>query len=464
LLNPNIKMKFQEAIAYQKAEIMEMIQRIDLFKSYKSLFQTLWYSYMPCFIVKKHSSVGDDVSLLRYCEWKGVPVACSTVFTTFPTDQGLCCSFNMKAAEEIFIESKFQDIIKATQNFDKNDSYLSVPFSAAYIPSKRPQIGVNKGLMLLIDIHSHWLYPGSFDGDFHTFTAIIQSNGSFPLVSQDGLAIRPGHNNIITLTSTKINADDNIKSIHEEDRNCLFPEENSDLMVHKKYSYANCKFDCAFNYSKREIDSKKCQPWFFPMSNDSSIKMCDPWTSNKFFLLMKEKVPDSLCLHCLPDCSSTLYEAKVIAVPFKRCDRSNLGVSRFCQMITEQPMEENLLSQMLNEFTNVNFDGYNGNNRVPPYLEEIHTSFRRHGYNIFKKSPLVYNAFEKDIAMVEIIFQKSTLIEIESQVRMTWIDYFSAVGGLLGLVLGMGFFSLFELIWLCLRITSKKLNTTKWIT
>jgi len=47
---------------------------------------------------------------------------------------------------------------------------------------------------------------------------------------------------------------------------------------------------------------------------------------------------------------------------------------------------------------------------------------------------------------------------------MTWIDYFSAVGGLLGLVLGMGFFSLFELIWLCLRITSKKLNTTKWIT
>ena len=100
---------------------------------------------------------------------------------------------------------------------------------------------------------------------------------------------------------------------------------------------------------------------------------------------------------------------------------------------------------MLKEFTNVDFDAYNGNDEVPPYLVEISGSYRRHGYNIFKKSPLVHNAVDKDVAMVEIIYQKSTLVEIESQVRMTWIDYFSAVGGLLCLVLGMGFFSVFEL-------------------
>ena len=46
---------------------------------------------------------------------------------------------------------------------------------------------------------------------------------------------------------------------------------------------------------------------------------------------------------------------------------------------------------------------------------------------------------------------------------MTWIDYFSTVGGLLGLVLGMGFISFIELFWLVLRIIALKLQLTRWI-
>jgi hypothetical protein len=46
---------------------------------------------------------------------------------------------------------------------------------------------------------------------------------------------------------------------------------------------------------------------------------------------------------------------------------------------------------------------------------------------------------------------------------MTWIDYFSTVGGLLGLVLGMGFISFIELFWLALRIIALKLQLTRWI-
>ncbi len=39
---------------------------------------------------------------------------------------------------------------------------------------------------------------------------------------------------------------------------------------------------------------------------------------------------------------------------------------------------------------------------------------------------------------------------------MTWIDYFAEVGGLLGLVLGMGFVTFIEIVWLCLRIALHK--------
>jgi hypothetical protein len=46
---------------------------------------------------------------------------------------------------------------------------------------------------------------------------------------------------------------------------------------------------------------------------------------------------------------------------------------------------------------------------------------------------------------------------------MTWIDYLATVGGLLGLVLGMGFISFVEILWLLLRIVSRWTNTTAWI-
>jgi len=57
----------------------------------------------------------------------------------------------------------------------------------------------------------------------------------------------------------------------------------------------------------------------------------------------------------------------------------------------------------------------------------------------------------------EIISQKSTSIQMGSRLRMTWIDYFAEVGGLLGLVLGMGFVTFIEIVWLFFRIVSKML-------
>ena len=69
-----------------------------------------------------------------------------------------------------------------------------------------------------------------------------------------------------------------------------------------------------------------------------------------------------------------------------------------------------------------------------------------------------YNPFDKDIALLEVFFKKPTIIQISRQARMSWIDYLSTVGGLLGLVLGMGIVSFIELLWLCLRIAALKMN------
>ena len=309
LLNPALKLNYKQAIAYKRAEIMEVISRTDMSKIHMSLLQSLWYAFIPCFDERNISMFVHDMSLVRYCEWRGIPLPCSAIVSTFPTDQGLCCSFNMKAADDIYVESKFLSILQEMQNTDMvnsfKSSYLQTPFSE----SNGAKAGRTKGLMVLLDAHSNWLVPGSFDEDYHAFSAVIQSSGNFPLMSQGGLSIRPGYNNIITLTSSELDADDNIRSLKKEERNCLFREENSGLILHKQYSYLNCKFECILSYAKTEVfklHGFECQPWFFPPPNDSAI-ICDPWAANKFFRIMNKEIPDSQCTHCLPECGSTFF-------------------------------------------------------------------------------------------------------------------------------------------------------------
>ena len=94
-----------------------------------------------------------------------------------------------------------------------------------------------------------------------------------------------------------------------------------------------------------------------------------------------------------------------------------------------------------------------------PLLNLLQSSIRNYPpENLFEQNPRYHDAFEKDIALVEIFFKKPTLVLVSRKARMNWIDYFSTVGGLLGLVLGMGSISVVELLWLCLRLAALKMN------
>lgn len=64
-----------------------------------------------------------------------------------------------------------------------------------------------------------------------------------------------------------------------------------------------------------------------------------------------------------------------------------------------------------------------------------------------------YNAYDKDIAVVNIFFGKPTTIEYERIKRMTAIDFISSVGGLFGLCLGFSLISFFEILyWFIIRL------------
>ena len=77
--------------------------------------------------------------------------------------------------------------------------------------------------------------------------------------------------------------------------------------------------------------------------------------------------------------------------------------------------------------------------------------------------PLTLFCFLILFSVVQLFFEKASVIQIGRQSRMSWIDYFSTVGGLLGLVLGMGIVSIVELVWLGLRIVARPLKLSKYI-
>ncbi len=271
--------------------------RLNSREAYKTIFQNLWYSSLPCFdVIGVTAQKNGERALLKYCEWKGLPISCAAIFTTFPTDKGMCCSFNMKAANEIFRGISYPAVVKNLQEWDKNNSFSNstLPFEFAYGLEPKTIPGRNKGLVLILDAHSDLFSPASVDSNIDGFIGLVGPTNSFPFMSQEGFDIKPGQSNTVTLSGYRIDADESLRSLTIEERNCRFSDENSGLKIHKEYSYTNCIFECSLDFAKNKLKIEKeladaCIPWYFP-SSDDTITVCNPWDAIDFLELMINKV------------------------------------------------------------------------------------------------------------------------------------------------------------------------------
>lgn len=59
----------------------------------------------------------------------------------------------------------------------------------------------------------------------------------------------------------------------------------------------------------------------------------------------------------------------------------------------------------------------------------------------------MYNAYEKDIAVVSFYFGEPTVFEYHRKPTLTWVGFFSQMGGLLGLCLGFSIASMVEVVY-----------------
>ena len=147
---------------------------------------------------------------------------------------------------------------------------------------------------------------------------------------------------------------------------------------------------------------------------------------------------------------------KVISLHCRPCDSYNLNSSPLCNLTGRAgPLywagaAKELYSEQTGE--------------VPDYVARLTGNMRRFYWggkfqnevllpNTAENRDKEYNAFEEDIAVVNIFFGKDSLPEYETDPRMTIWDFISNIGGLLGVCAGISILSCVEIIyWMLLKM------------
>ena len=334
---------------------------LDYVKSYSSLFELLWYGQLPCTDVKGITSeIKNEMAFVKRCYWKGKKISCNSIFQKQPTEQGMCCSFNMKKAEEMLRYSRYKESVTTRQLEENQMAFEKDEKPEWYTKNEepRPEAGVDKGLTLVFDGHSDKLSMGSVSNSFKGFRVVVDDRDKFPLISRTSLIARPGHENNIKVGALFLDAKDEIRKYHPNRRHCYFPDE-FELQLHTYYSQPNCIFECKIQFASKclttcnEVGQKcdcsrtsnflnvpinssdVCSPWFYPTKDGKVQKFCNPWNVNKFQEIMKSQIPQDHCDYCLPDCNTTKYGTSMAYSDLQKCDVNSLmSLSFNCIPIT----------------------------------------------------------------------------------------------------------------------------------
>ena len=141
------------------------------------------------------------------------------------------------------------------------------------------------------------------------------------------------------------------------------------------------------------------------------------------------------------------------AQPFRKCDEKNFGVSDLCnlELTGSLPQPQIFGTQVLDELNSTS------NGSIPSFASKVKSRKRYLKRtilmdNIFSALDREYDAYEDDIAILNVYFDTSSVMQFGTQASQGWIDFFSNVGGLLGLCIGLSIVTIVELIWLCFRL------------
>jgi hypothetical protein len=118
IFDPKLAKELKRSISIVTGHLKQAMKAMDLTKSFPALFELFWQSRHPCHDDGSTTFNNESQPMISNCAWKGDPVPCSDLFRKFPTDHGMCCTFNLDASE-IMEKSLLLDNILLQQSLEK---------------------------------------------------------------------------------------------------------------------------------------------------------------------------------------------------------------------------------------------------------------------------------------------------------------------------------------------------------
>ena len=490
-LDPDMEEEKNEEIRLEMENYKHSFGSLNLMESYSSLFELLWNSRLPCVDIHGVTSESkDELSFIKRCYWKNEPVSCNAIFEKRATDQGLCCSFNAEKAETLFKASRYASIITEMQKKEHLMGMETRKKPQWYTSNSEPMpnVGRDFGLTVVVDGHSDKLSPSTVSDNFRGFVTHVDERSKFPSPSLSGVIAKPGHVTNIEVNAFSVESVDEIKDVKPKERNCYFPDEYP-LEMHQFYSHSSCVLECEIKFASKCLETCKdlgqecdcnnhrflesvmrnetgsCIPWFYPAQDDMIGKVCNPWETKKFIKIIRRHIPQDECQHCLPDCSTTVYDHTVSNARFRKCDHTNIGTSMLCDLIDGDLNPAPWTTLVENEYKNENQDmplyasnihGSDGNisrsSNVRPMIEDITNTDNLLFPTEYQKNSN-YDAFENDIGIINIFFSKKHVTSYVKQNRTSLFELLAKIGGSLGFAMGLSIVSIVEIIyWFTIRL------------
>ncbi|XP_046452018.1 pickpocket protein 28-like [Daphnia pulex] len=286
-----------------------------------------------------------------------------------------------------------------TFNSDKYfDSMLGIEYNANE-PLRVNGNGYRMGLNLVIDanVEDYSVTTGKFDG----FKVLVHGPEEFPDISDRAFVLGPGTETFVAIKgTTTFNTEDVAREVTPIKRQCLVEGEKK-LKYYRQYSRSACFVDCK---TRKMQEDCNCRPYFFREINDS--RLCE-MTSYTCISDVNEKVRShghEIC-ECLPPCTDTRYDPEISYASFPG-------------------------------------HGFNLTRTFKRLVEKRNLSTGTDGTEYFKSN----------VAILHVYYKEKTGMRYRTDIRFGIEDFISAMGGLLGLGLGMSFISVIELFYFfCVR-------------
>lgn len=263
-------------------------------------------------LAKRYAPTLKDI--ISNCSWRRDPYNCSDLFHEVLTDEGICFSFNLQNASELYKEDMLHKHYHVTRH-NKSSYYWNerIPpnMTEDMIYPRRVYVG-SEGLRFELILNRK-------DKDFvcsgpvQSFKIQISSSDDQPHMHRNFYRIPMLHDIVMSVHPNIMNSNEQLDSIELEKRQCAnVKKDNRQLHTLKKYTQRNCQLD---ELLYRQNDSCNCVAYWIPRLYNHTIcrsakdlKCIEPIESDA---VIKNWNGSQISFNCLPACRSISYDAEI---------------------------------------------------------------------------------------------------------------------------------------------------------